>query len=175
MGWQVGAPRQTVDAVDAAAPLRLLIHRVRPLSPGALAALALALALALASCGGDPPTATPDAGAPGWAQVQAILAPRCSFATCHGGVAGSLTLTGPGGYAALVGAPSFQVPRLARVTPGDPASSYLMVKLESRMSSVSECAASPRTCGVSMPQGEDALTPELLAVVRAWIVAGARE
>lgn len=175
MGWQVGASRQPVDAVDAAALLRLLIHRVRPLSPGALVPVALTLALALASCGGDPPAATPDAGPPGWAQVQAILAPRCSFATCHGGIAGSLTLTGPGGYAALVGAPSFQVPRLARVTPGDPASSYLMVKLESRMSSVSECAAAPRTCGVSMPQGEDALTPELLAVVRAWIAAGARE
>lgn len=142
---------------------------MRPLSPGAL--VPIALALALASCGGDPPAAAP----PTWAQVQAIFAPRCSFATCHGGVAGSLTLTGPGGYAALVGAPSFQVPRLARVTPGDPAGSYLMIKLESRMSSVGECAAAPRTCGVSMPQGEDALTPELLAVVRAWIAAGARE
>lgn len=129
--------------------------------------------LALSACAGEAPA--PDAGPPDWARVQAIFAPRCNFSTCHGGVAGSLTLTGPGAYAALVGAPSFQVPRVPRVTPGDPANSYLMIKLEGRMPSVPECAAAPRTCGDPMPQGEAALPAELLAEVRAWIAAGARD
>jgi hypothetical protein len=138
------------------------------------AATLLVAALGLAACASDPAVAA-DAGPPDWARVQALVAPRCSFAACHGGVAGSLTLTGPGAYAALVGAPSFQVPRVARVAPGDPASSYLMIKLEARMPSVAECAAAPRACGASMPQGEAALPATELAVVRAWIAAGAPE
>ncbi|MDB4930797.1 MAG: hypothetical protein JWM10_3281 [Myxococcaceae bacterium] len=137
------------------------------------AALLLSATLALAACASEP--AAVDAGPPSWARVQAIFAPRCNFAPCHGGVAGSLTLTGPGAYAALVGAPSFQVARVARVAPGDPAGSYLMLKLEGQMASVTECAATPRTCGVSMPQGEAALPAAELAVVRAWIAAGAPE
>jgi hypothetical protein len=136
------------------------------------AASLLSVALGLAACGAEP-AAAPDAGPPDWARVQAIFAPRCSFMACHGGLAGSLTLTGPDGYAALVRAPSFQVPRVARVVPGDPAGSYLMIKLEGRMSSVAECAATPRTCGEAMPQGEAALPAAELAVVRAWIAAGA--
>ena len=130
----------------------------------------------LAACAGDPsPAVTPDAGpAATWESVQTIFTASCNFSTCHGGVAGSFTLTGSATdvRAALL-APSFEVARLARVTPGDPASSYLLVKLEGRMADVPECRATPMVCGVSMPQGEPLLTAEQRATVRAWIAAGA--
>lgn len=124
----------------------------------------------LTACGGDPAPATPAT----WASVQAIFTASCNFSTCHGGMSGSLTLTGtPAEARAALLAPSFEVPRLRRVAPGDPAGSYLMTKLEGRMSDVAECRAMPTVCGVSMPQGEPLLSTEQRATVRAWIAAGA--
>ncbi len=128
------------------------------------------------ACAGDPsPAATPDSGAVAtWEAVQTIFTASCNFSTCHGGISGSLTLTGSAADArAALLSPSFEVPRLPRVAPGDPAGSYLMIKLEGRMADVAECRAMPMVCGVSMPQGEPLLTTEQRATVRAWIAAGA--
>lgn len=127
--------------------------------------------MTLSACGGDPPPAATPAT---WESVQTIFTASCNFSTCHGGMAGSLTLIGtPTEARAALLAPSFEVPRLRRVAPGDPAASYLMTKLEGRMSDVAECRAMPAVCGVSMPQGEALLSAEQRATVRAWIAAGA--
>lgn len=130
-------------------------------------------AVAVGACGAEP---TPAAIPPTWASMQAIFAASCNFSTCHGGRSGSLTLTGDAAdvRAALLD-PSFEVPRLRRVAPRDPANSYLLHKLDDRMSELAECrvAQTPPVCGVSMPQGEALLTAAQRAAVRAWIAAGA--
>lgn len=62
------------------------------------------------------------------------------------------------------------------VVPGDPAKSYLMVKLEGKQADLaSKCAASTYpTCGVAMPP--DALLPAAkLDTFRKWITEGAKD
>lgn len=64
----------------------------------------------------------------------------------------------------------------AFVVPGDPAKSYLMVKLEGKQAALAaKCAGSAYpSCGVSMPP-DNALSAAQLDTIRKWITAGAKD
>ena len=104
---------------------------------------------------------------PTFSNVQAeVLTPSCSFSSCHGGGAGGLTLDGSAeDRGRLVGVPSSQLAGTNRVNPGDPDGSYLMMKLEGAADIVDD----------AMPPPNGGLDPEKIALVRAWIEAGAGE
>ena len=77
---------------------------------------------------------------------------------------GDLDLTDGMSYADLVNVPSFQMPALDRVEPGDAENSYLIHKLEGRTSIV----------GDPMPP-DDRLTTEQIDVIKQWINDGAED
>ena len=65
-------------------------------------------------------------------------------------------------FSQLVGVPSFEVPELNRVSPGDPDNSYLVQKIEGT-----------QAIGGQMPLGGPPLSQELMDLVRQWISEGA--
>src|SRR5438874_2446332 len=80
-----------------------------------------------AGVGGEPidPTAT-------FTRVQTeIFTPTCATIACHSTLLHQedMNLTAGVAYAQIVGHPSVEMPSLARVTPGDPANSYLYRKV----------------------------------------------
>ena len=102
--------------------------------------------------------------APTFASIQQnVFTPICT--TCHAGAAApvGLRLDEASSYAALVNAPSVEVPALRRVRPGDPDASYLIQKLEGRAA-----------VGGTMPLGRPALPAATIAVIRQWIAQGAQ-
>jgi hypothetical protein len=171
-------------------------HRVR----------SLALVFAL-GCGHG--AGTPDAGPEGtYEQVAGIFQRSCAFRTCHGGIgsgASMLNLEMPAGGSLrdeLVGVPSCQYSAMPLVDPGDPANSWLMVKLEGPHAMgrieftpaaswdpgierdpatgrypASQCPLTQDgeiSFGTLMPMGSARGLPASdLAVIRAWIEAGA--
>jgi hypothetical protein len=62
------------------------------------------------------------------------------------------------------------------VVPGDPAKSYLMVKLEGKQETLaSKCASSKYpTCGTKMPP-DDPYPAEKIDTFRKWIAEGAKD
>jgi hypothetical protein len=95
-----------------------------------------------------------------------VFTPSCSG--CHRGggatLPTSMNLTNAGAsFAALVGVASTEVPSLQRVTPGNPADSYLTRKLE----------GGPNIVGLQMPRNAAPLDAATIAVVRQWITNGA--
>jgi hypothetical protein len=91
-----------------------------------------------------------------------VFTPICTG--CHTGAAAPLgfRLDADSAYAMLVNTPSAEVPALQRVTPGDPASSYLIQKLEGHAQ-----------VGGQMPLGQPPLPQATIDVIRQWIVDGA--
>ncbi len=109
----------------------------------------------------------PPAAAPSYARdVEPIFVKACS--DCHGGdnPKKGLDLSRGRGYAQLVGVASQEEPGLARVKAGDPANSYLWMKL---VHTTKEGRGMPRTLFSSkkLPQQD-------LDVVERWIKAGAQ-
>jgi hypothetical protein len=100
-------------------------------------------------------------------QIQAnVFTPRCTG--CHdgssGGLPGSLDLTAGNSNANLVNVSSLEMPSLMRVKPGDPASSYLIRKLQ----------GVPGTfTGARMPLGGPYLDQATLDQIKSWITSGA--
>lgn len=125
---------------------------------------------ALAGCPSAPtPTATRAAS---FAEIQqAIFAPRCAVAPCHDSqfASGDLVLEDEVAYAELVGvAPFIEAARdagLLRVDPGNPENSLLLIKL----------VGPPLEYGSRMPLLGDPLSAEEIALIEAWIAAGAPE
>ncbi len=99
--------------------------------------------------------------------VQPIFTKSCAFSACHAGPnpQEAMDLSVGQSYGNIVGFPSNQVPRLSRLTPGDPDSSYIVLKLEGTAGGVGGL-------GTRMPLG-GALTSQQIDTVRAWIAAGA--
>lgn len=129
-------------------------------------------ALALLACGGDPigtpaPPDTPPGDATFAAAVQPILTSNCAFAGCHAGSAPQegMNLSAGQAYGNLVGVASTQLPRLLRIAPGNPDSSYVLLKLEGAAGSVGGV-------GTRMPLGGE-LTSTDIATIRSWVSAGA--
>ncbi|MDC0669080.1 hypothetical protein [Nannocystis radixulma] len=118
---------------------------------------------------GEAPTTgpvDPSGGTPGECDfpgaVQPIFTASCS---CHAGgqPAGGLSLATGESFAALVNVESSQAPGVLRVTPGDPASSFLVEKILPAPS-----------VGQQMPIG-GMLSEGQVATISAWIAAGAPE
>lgn len=128
--------------------------------------------LALAGCSEEAAIGV-DAGPPTWDSVQGIVRRSCVFSSCHGGRSAYPSLGADVDHAALIGAASREVPTLQLVVPGDPANSWLMIKLDGTMAPRPECQADPRACGVSMPQGVPVLERAERDLVREWIRLGA--
>jgi len=135
--------------------------------------LSLLAATALPACLGAPETGAPVPGG-GLPALQAtyaaidavVLTPRCASAACHGGGNGTpLTLGTADAWAGMVGVPAQQVPELALVAPSDPASSYLLVKIQGRQGAAGGY-------GAPMPPDE-ALSDEEIAAIESWIRSGA--
>jgi Bacterial Ig-like domain len=92
-----------------------------------------------------------------------VFTPICS--PCHSGASApeGLMLDAAHSYNLLVGVPSNEVPSLDRVKPGDPASSYIIVKLTNGAGIV----------GNQMPLNEKPLPPATIAAISQWITNGA--
>lgn len=95
-----------------------------------------------------------------------IFTPICS--ACHNGsgasLPGSMNLsTQASAFAALVSVTSLEVSTLKRVNPGDPATSYIINKLEGT-----------QTVGSRMPLGGPFLDQATIDKVKSWIAAGAQ-
>ncbi len=80
-------------------------------------------------------------------------------------------------YAATVNAPSTEVlttPPMRIVAPGDPDNSFLLRKVDGTFRQIAYCAAPMMDCGERMPMvgGQPLSAPEI-ALIRAWIAAGA--
>lgn len=99
-------------------------------------------------------------------EVQPILTSTCAIPLCHEGphAEQGMDLRQGHAYDALVGVDSVQCAE-KRVEPGQPATSYLMSKLE---------GAGPCFIGAVMPSG-GALPPADVDAIRNWIIQGARE
>lgn len=97
-----------------------------------------------------------------------VLEPTCAASFCHTGnppPVAPMTLEPSEAYAQLVNMPSSQEPGLMRVKPGDPANSYLLIKLR---------ALSSNTYGTTqMPLNLTPLDEETLQAIEAWIARGA--
>jgi hypothetical protein len=92
-----------------------------------------------------------------------VFTPIC--VRCHSGGAApeGLQLDAAHSYALLVGVPSTEVPSIKRVNPGNPDSSYIVLKLED----------APGIVGAQMPFGGPYLPQSTINVIRQWITNGA--
>jgi len=114
--------------------------------------------------------------APTLTQIQTMIFSAMCM-SCHTGVPTTAvppaTTTLPGSqnlttaaasYKALVGVPSLEVPTVLRVAPGNPANSYLIMKLQGGVG----------IQGKQMPLGGPFLSPAQINMVAQWITAGAQ-
>lgn len=136
----------------------------------------LLLAIALSGCssvpmlpsdGGSDASAADSAGDL-QQRVSAILTRSCALSQCHGGGVTPFSLE-PARGPLIHNRPSEQVPRLLRIAPGAPENSYLMFKIEGRMSELPECSMEPTRCGSRMPMVGGSLPAEDIATLREWI------
>lgn len=133
-------------------------------------ALLFALLL-LAGCGTvksptEPSTPTGGGTAFTFTQIQTqIFTPVCAKAGCHaaGSSPSGLVLEAGQSYGNLVGRPAAENSSLARVSPGNPDASYIILKLR----------GDPNITGERMPLGGPYLSADQIAGIAAWIRAGA--
>ncbi|MEE9206745.1 MAG: hypothetical protein V3U67_00020 [Gemmatimonadota bacterium] len=94
-----------------------------------------------------------------------VFTPICT--QCHAGASAPLGFSLEAGvsFANVVNVPSVERPELMRVKPGQPDSSYLVLKVEGASGIV----------GARMPLGFPPLPAEEIAAIRDWITAGALE
>lgn len=99
------------------------------------------------------------------ADIQEIFDRRgCSSSTCHGAAQqAGMDLRSGAAYGSLVGVAATSEP-IARVVPGDPDGSYVVMRVEGRQS-----------VGSRMPLGGAPLDAVDLANLRNWIARGAAE
>jgi hypothetical protein len=117
--------------------------------------------------------------------VLPIAVLSCAFSSCHGLTGGGNngiywgSKTDPNDPSAIragvVGVKSLEDPSMAFVTPGDPANSYVMHKLDGDNCTLADaCKAGNRgDCGDTMPQQSDLLPVDKRDVIRRWIAQGA--
>ena len=142
----------------------------------------LLLALLTAGCAGDgtgldengrpigekPGAPDPQAPVTLSADIQPILSVNCALSGCHVGPNAVLgqDLSVGRTFNSIVGVPSIEAPGLLRVRPFLPDSSYLVHKIQGTHALVGGS-------GDRMPLIGGALTEAEIAVIRAWIAAGA--
>ncbi|MEY4722388.1 MAG: hypothetical protein RIQ46_2113 [Pseudomonadota bacterium] len=130
------------------------------------------MSAALAACSGSPEgNAEGSPATAGKSLFQAEIAPllASNCATCHltGQEAGNMALIPAKAIESLVGVKSVEAPNLMRVVPGDPDTSYLVMKLEGTH-------MARGGTGAQMPFGAPPLPKEKIAKVRQWIAEGAK-
>jgi hypothetical protein len=117
------------------------------------------------------PTPTPTEAASLALIQRTIFSPRCAIPACHDSAlaSGDLVLEDGSSYTELVRVePDIDTAReagLLRVDPGDPDNSLLLIKVE----------GPPPDLGSRMPLAGEPLTEREIALIRAWIEAGAPE
>ena len=92
-----------------------------------------------------------------------VFTPICSKCHIGAGAPEGLQLDAAHAYDFLVGVPSAEEPGLLRVNPGNPDSSYMLMKIE----------GAPGIEGSQMPLGETPLPAATIAAIRQWIANGA--
>ncbi len=92
-----------------------------------------------------------------------VFTPICSKCHIGAGAPEGLQLDAAHAYDFLVGVPSAEEPSLLRVNPGNPDSSYMLMKIE----------GAPGIEGSQMPLGETPLPAATIAAIRQWIANGA--
>lgn len=118
----------------------------------------------LACTGGKPDDTAGEALAPTLTNVQAeVFTASCAFSSCHGG-GSDMDLTDGNAHAAIVGVASPDAPDRTLVVPGDATSSYLVEKCTPGATGL---------VGGLMPEGTEGLDAERLALLEAWVDAGA--
>ena len=127
-----------------------------------------ALALLAAGCGGssDPAGGVLAPGQVTFQQVQdSIFTPSCALSGCHGDAGAPFGLElGPGeSYGNIVGVAAAELSGHERVTPGDPADSYLFMKVTD----------DPRIQGDAMPPQGTPLSAQRVQLLQDWIAQGA--
>lgn len=98
--------------------------------------------------------------------VEPMLANNCAFSGCHGtsNTQQDLVLAEGEAYNNLVDVPSREMPELDRVEPGEPDSSFLLLKLKPNP-----------PAGGRMPQGGPYFSDEQIETVETWISEGAED
>jgi len=111
--------------------------------------------------GGGPP---PDPSATFTRVQNEVFTPNCTTIACHDplGQQSQMVLIPGRAYASTVGVSSVEMPQLQRVTPGDPAASYLYRKI-----------VGSGITGDRMPLNQPPLSEQNIALVRDWIRRGA--
>ena len=110
----------------------------------------------------------------------------CDVDTCHGSKgSGNLKLSNPDTvglekaattiYGNLVNKAADAHKTMKRVVPGDPNNSFLMHKLDGDQCALDATTCNHDDCGVSMPQDGDLLPDTDRAVIRKWIMQGAKD
>jgi hypothetical protein len=100
--------------------------------------------------------------------VQPILTANCALSGCHAGSNAVLgqNLSSGQAYASIVNVTSQEAAPLKRVLPFFPDSSYLVHKIQGTQGTVGGS-------GGRMPLGGAPLSEAQIAIIRAWITAGA--
>jgi hypothetical protein len=98
-------------------------------------------------------------------QIVPLLRDRCVGCHLTGDEVGGMALHAGAAYKTTVGVPSLESP-LVRIRPGKPDESYLVAKIEGRQAEVGGA-------GARMPLEAAPLSSEEIALIRAWIEAGA--
>ena len=101
--------------------------------------------------------------------VQPIFSVSCALSGCHAGAnpAEMQNLSAGQALSNIVNVVSVQAnPAMNRVTPGDPAQSYLVHKIEGTQGSVGGS-------GSRMPLTGSPLSANQIAIIRSWITKGA--
>ena len=133
--------------------------------------------LTLSACSNDDATLVVGLLNPGGVEVslardvQPIFDNSCALAGCHAGSPPESSLNLEAGRAfdptvGIVGVPSLQLSSMPRVTPGDPALSYLFHKVEGTQIDIGGF-------GERMPTGAPQLGDGARTTIRRWIEQGA--
>jgi hypothetical protein len=156
-----------------------------------LSGLALAaLAFAASQCSSDPPASScvdyqPPAGFDATTpavsfskDVMPVFLRSCAFSTCHGSSVGRANGVFLGNdaarvHAAAVNVASEELTTMRLVTPGNPAGSYLMRKMDGSQCLL-DAQCSGGSCQESMPRNQAPLDVGTRDVVRRWIAQGAK-
>ena len=137
----------------------------RVLLTGSVLTAALAIGALAAGCGGGDGSAAPDVP---YEKVQSVFE-KYGCVGCHPGVNPSLDLTAEKSYDNLVGVEALLDPTLYRVVAGDPAKSFLYLKLGG-----DPVVADIPGIGTRMPPRSAPIAGEDLTLVRNWILGGAK-
>jgi hypothetical protein len=118
----------------------------------------------------------PESLKPSRSDVEKVLARSCALGGCHAGSPGAGDLTFPLGSGAwvanVVGQPSSENRAMNLVEAGDPARSWMVLKLTGAYCFFAKACASEVGCGQRMPFGEE-LSMEDKEILVAWIRGGA--